>query len=124
MCTNCDIISIETLLNNIKEREEISNKIKIDKKEFLNGNIEEITKFVFVANPYLFRQKLRKIGIELSGDIENDSKILAELHNSGNDKNGLLVDKNGEKIIFSYLDLLKSIELSKKQLNKTKFLFV
>lgn len=116
-------IPMSSIIESTAVRQEIVEKIKIDKKKFLSGDLVEMTKFAFLVNPVTFNKKLLELGI-VPVDIVTDSKLLAKISIDGHDLKGTLKDKEGKPIIFSYIDLLKSIPLNKERIDKTLFNFV
>lgn len=116
-------ISLSTVIDDGSTRRAIVDKVKIDKNKFLNGDLKEITIFAYMVNPKDFNERLNKIGLKIT-NIEQDAEFLSALSKKGMDKEGVMKDVNGNKIYFNYVDLLKSIKLDKKVIDKTKFNFV
>ena len=117
-------IPMSSILENTAVRREIVEQVKIDKKKFLSGDLVEATKFAFVVDPEYFKDKIyNELGLKIV-DIDGDSKLLAKLSETGQDAKGILKDKDGNPIIFSYVELLIIITLNKERINKTHFNFV
>lgn len=104
-------------------RKDIVEKVKIDRKKFLNGDIIEITKFAYAVNPDEFNLKINDLGLKIT-NIESDAEFLVKLNEKGLDKKGTLKDKAGNPINFNFMELLKSIKLNRKVIDRTKFNFV
>jgi hypothetical protein len=116
-------LNVSDIIGNQASRSEIANKIKINKKEFLNGNLKEIILFTYAVNPKELESKLDLLGLKIT-EINEDAAFLAKLSELGYDKEGKLKNKMGEPIVFSVIDLLKGIKLDKKLIDRTIFNFV
>jgi len=118
-------IPLQTVIDSVKEREEICQKLKLDKAKFMAGDLYEISKFAYIVNPAGFKAKLASVGLSFDdNNIEDELLALTELSKQGKDVTGLMLDKKGNKIVFSYIDLIKSLELKKETIDKTKFCFI
>lgn len=118
-------INLGQVLESVENRQEICQKLKLDKAKFMAGDLYEISKFAYIVNPQGFKDKLATVGLSFNdAKLEEELLALTELHKTGNDLNGLLVDKNGNKIIFDYLSLIQTLPLKRETIDKTKFCFI
>lgn len=125
MCGCGGNMTVEQVINSSDLRDEICQKLKIDKVKFKAGDIYEISKFAYIVNPLGFKNQLAKAGLTVNSDkIDEELLALAELHKTSSDIAGLLKDDNGKSIVFSYKDILKGLPLNKKSIDQTKFCFI
>ena len=92
----------------------------IDIKSLQLGNVDSWADFAWHYSPERFSRAFAKYGILV--EDENDITQLINMHQRKGDINGDFKDKNGNSVVFNFMDVItKEIDVDKSELKK-KFL--
>jgi hypothetical protein len=104
----------ERLILDRKKREQMTEKVTISKKAFIDGSLHEFLKFTWAIDKDALINAFKEKGIAIK-DFK-DLKMLAVLAEKGLDRSGSLI-ANGKKFSFSVMDILREINVSNDKLN-------
>lgn len=97
---------IGNVVSNTNKRLKMSNVTVLSRDLFLKNDVLTLLKFGWAVNKKALIDVFKKNGIDI--ESEKDLQGLADLHNTGKDKSGVLKDKNGNPMFFDVVAILAS----------------
>lgn len=94
------------LIKDLSNREKMSNTIVISRELFLKKDVLSMLKVGWAINKEALKKVFKDNGIEI--EDEADLKELADLHNTGKDKNGSTKDEKGNPMFFDVIAIIAS----------------
>jgi hypothetical protein len=97
---------IGNVISNDNKRLKMSEVTVLSRDLFLKNDILTLLKFGWTVNRQALIDVFAKNGIDI--EEEKDLKDLADLHNTGKDKNGTVKGKDGSPMFFDVVAILAS----------------